>query len=243
MFLLGWNLLHADLYRYPQTFVSDDGKYIASWGVDGDVLRMKLEAQGTGWIGVGFTNFIVGNAMDASDIAVFNGTITEHDYWANGFQIDPDSFYAGDSNSVQDAFRAEATKTVVEFHRPLTASDPGIDVDLRSPCYLVWAFHETEDELTWHGMNRGHSHMMIDFSAAGPVFLDLVTHQFQPNNTVLLEWQSGAPGTHYTIDFSDDLEDWNPLTGFESMFATSAVVPLPEENRYFLRVRPVAPDL
>jgi hypothetical protein len=124
----------------PHSFESGSN-YLAEWGLTSDgLLAMRLTAETTGWVGIGFS---MDRSMPQSDIVVgaaaSDGSFSFiHDRFATG-RFEP-AIDAQQDIEVLSATHVDGV-TSIEFLRPLTSTDTVSDFDLAvGPYFLLYAW-------------------------------------------------------------------------------------------------------
>jgi hypothetical protein len=124
----------------PHSFESGNN-YLAEWGLTSDgLLAMRLSAETTGWVGIGFSE---DRSMPQSDIvtgaAASDGSFSYvQDRFATG-RFEP-AIDAQQDIEVLSATHVDGV-TSIEFLRPLTSTDTVSDFDLAlGPYYLLYAW-------------------------------------------------------------------------------------------------------
>jgi len=157
-------------YANLELFSNTGGaSFSVDWGVCGDnELEMKMTANGTGWIGVGFSE---DSSMSSTDI-VMGGV----DASGNGYLIDT---WASDRSSPgvdtsQDYVLVSSSEiagsTIIEFTRSLNTGDlDDYDLDDGVGMYLLWAMGAadyTGGRSDYHSGFRGISTATIEFGVS-----------------------------------------------------------------------------
>ncbi len=136
--------------------------------VEASLISIGIEAPTTGWVGIGFDPVSV---MDQADMVIAwvdaGGKAHALDCFSTGLfgPHPPDTELGGTNDLIAFGGKEEGGKTVVEFQRPLKASD-SVDkpIDPTKPLKIIWAYSETDRFDDMH-------------SAAGSAEIDLKTGQ------------------------------------------------------------------
>lgn len=151
-------------YANSEAFSNSGVSFSVEWSVCAvDTLEMKMTGDGTGWIGVGFSE---SSSMPNTDIVIggvnSDGSTYLVDTWASG-RSSPSVDVSQDYTLV--SANESASSTTIEFTRSLNTGDSddyALDGVAR---YLLWAIGGSDD-ITYHGGFRGISATAIDFSAS-----------------------------------------------------------------------------
>ena len=125
----------AQEVQYAESF-EPNGQYNAQWCVDGDMLRMRLEAQAQGWLAIGFSD---NQLMPNTDVIMLTGEGVAQDAFADRRSApipDDQQDITVHSTSEDGGF------TVVEFSRPIQTMDDEGDFSLDQDRFLLWVIFD-----------------------------------------------------------------------------------------------------
>ncbi|MCX7788161.1 MAG: cytochrome and DOMON domain-containing protein [Spirochaetes bacterium] len=134
--------------EYDTEYLFQDGAFKVYLKVESPYIFVGIEAQTTGWVGIGFDPVSV---MDQADMVIAwidsGGKVHALDCFSTGlFGPHPPDTDLGGTNDLR-AFggKEERGKTVVEFQKPLKTSDSfDKPIDPTKLLKIIWAYGETD---------------------------------------------------------------------------------------------------
>lgn len=157
-FLESRHLLAAVEYTQSLTPIPE---YQVEWCTEGQDVRFRMTATGTGWVALGFNDR---QRMAQSDIMMATGEGSSADTFADA-QAAPGIDTVQNINLI--SFSQENGTTIVELSRPINTGDADGDYSLDTSRFLIWAYNERRDLFTSQHTDRGFSAEKINFAQAG----------------------------------------------------------------------------
>ncbi|OXA56383.1 DBH-like monooxygenase protein 1 [Folsomia candida] len=226
----------AAILNLSETFqiYADVEKYNVKWEIDGDLITFSIEAETTGFVGLGFSR---GGGMSGADIVV-GGVRNGVPYLEDRHAISRSTPILDEEQNVEliEAFEND-THTFIKFSRKLETCDEEGDVAITEDTIsLIWSFGATDD-LVYHGANRGSRSVNL-LDPQGPENPDLSKYKVWELRTV--KAMPAADTTYWcTIHKSPNVPRKQHIVGFSAILESpSAYVHTHHMEAYLCHVPP-----
>lgn len=134
--------------EYDTEYLFQEGRVKIYVKVDDPIISIGMEAPTTGWVGIGFDPVSV---MDQADMVIAwvesDGKVHALDCFSTGLfgPHPPDTDLGGTNDMVAFGGKEEGGRTIIEFQRPLKASDSyDKPIDPTKSLKIIWAYGETD---------------------------------------------------------------------------------------------------
>lgn len=207
---------------------------ILTYWLENDQVHFIMKMKTTGWIAIGLESPSGGGMINAD---IFIGSVKDGqteilDTWSTTF-AQPTLDTEGDSSAGTNDITFHASSendgyTEIHFSRPLVTNDPmDHEILLNEENKLIYAYHESSDELSYHGfLTRGKSSFKINTLDDNNMSLndeqDLNSHELTLNDGIYkLRWEIMSNDDdddigHVKFDVTVENEGWIALGISES---------------------------